>query len=519
MNKIWELPVFLVPLFAFLIFSLGAFIPLEHIQTGENLYKLYCASCHGVSGDGNGELAYLVYPKPRDFTDGKFKIKSTLPGLPPTDDDLIKTIHQGMPGTAMPAFSFLKENEIKSLIDIVKEFSGIDNNNVLPINIPDEVPFSDELITLGKSVYSEAGCNMCHGNNGKGDGPSSNQLKDTKGFPIIPKDFTSGVYLGGETKRDLYLRFVGGMDGTPMPSFGNLAELLGKPKAEESKLAWALVHYVKNLEVPKDKNKNILPSNGIIQATKIGRFIKSDKMMDSFSPMWETPSSYSVPISRLWQSDNINYQMVDVQAIYNANYVAVKLEWNDSTQDHGLFRVQDFQDGAAIQFSIDGTKGFHGMGSEDHPTDIWFWKAEWQMRTNEKTESDIVLAYANRVSDSDVETYPILMNDMAYISGRDAGNINSELERTSPIENVTAIGPQTVTPLSENEQKVMGSGIWDGQKWQIVFVRELISDSKQKVNFIKGESIPIAFAIWNGSEKDRNGQKMVSTWYELELKD
>ena len=115
MNKIWELPVFLVPLFAFLIFSLEAFIPLEHIQTGENLYKLYCASCHGVSGDGTGDLAYLVYPKPRDFTGGKFKIKSTLPGLPPTDDDLFKTIRQGMPGTAMPAFNFLKDDEIKSL--------------------------------------------------------------------------------------------------------------------------------------------------------------------------------------------------------------------------------------------------------------------------------------------------------------------------------------------------------------------------------------------------------------------
>jgi len=65
----------------------------------------------------------------------------------------------------------------------------------------------------------------------------------------------------------------------------------------------------------------------------------------------------------------------------------------------------------------------------------------------------------------------------------------------------------------------MGNGTWDGQKWQVVFVRKLQSDSEQKVNFKKDKSSPIAFAIWNGSEKDRNGQKMVSTWYELELKD
>ncbi len=87
------------------------------------------------------------------------------------------------------------------------------------------------------------------------------------------------------------------------------------------------------------------------------------------------------------------------------------------------------------------------------------------------------------------------------------------------MENVTAVGPQTVTPLPENSQKVMGKGVWDGQKWRVVFVRKTKSDSKQKVNFIKGESIPIGFAIWNGSERDRNGQKLVSTWYDLELKD
>jgi hypothetical protein len=241
--------------------------------------------------------------------------------------------------------------------------------------------------------------------------------------------------------------------------------------------------------------------------------------MDASFSLWNRAKTYSIPISRLWQSDNVNYQMVNVQALYNSKYIAIKMEWEDQSKDQELYRVQDFQDGAAIQFSLDGTKGFHGMGSEDHPTDIWFWKAEWQMRTNEKTESDIVLAYANRISDSNVNTYPTLMNDMAYLSGRDAGNINSESGKTSPVENVTAVGPQTVKPLPENSQKVMGKGVWDGQKWRVVFVRKTKSDSEQKVNFKKGESIPVGFAIWNGSERDRNGQKMVSTWYDLELKD
>mgnify|MGYP002725595713 CR=1 FL=1 len=488
-------------------------------QDNNALYNEYCASCHGLNGDGKGEFSYLLYPKPRDLSKGQFKLRSTEQGQPPLDRDINNTIRNGMPGTAMPSFSFLKDSEIKSLVDIVKEFSSIENENVHPLNIPDELPVTDELIELGKMVYTDTGCNMCHGDLGKGDGPSSNQLKDTQGFPIVPKDFTSGVYLGGGTKKELYYRFVAGMDGTPMPSFGNLAELLGRPKVEESKLAWALIHYVKSLETSQNETIKTLPENGIILAEKTRRFIRPDEMMDSFSRHWDKVALYSIPLSRLWQSDNVNYQMVNVQAMYNNRYLAVKLEWEDNTQDQGLSRIQDFQDGAAIQFSLDGTKGFHGMGSKDHPADIWFWKAEWQKRVTEKSQPDIDLVYANRVSDSNVETYPKLMNDVAYLSGRDAGNIISSKSKKSSVENVTAVGPETVTPLTEKDQQVFGKGVWDGKKWRVVFVRKLKSDDAKKVNFAKGNQIPIGFAFWNGSERDRNGQKMVSTWYDLELKD
>jgi hypothetical protein len=498
---------------------LSASILSAQSNNEKSLYNEYCSACHGLNGDGKGEFSYLLYPKPRDLSSGQFKIRSTHQGNLPTNQDIEKTIRNGMPGTAMPSFSFLKDDEIKSLVDIVKEFSGIKNEHVRPMTIPAEIPQSDELIALGKSVYTETGCNMCHGDLGKGDGPSSQKLTDTQGFPIVPKDFTSGVYLGGGTRNDLYYRFVAGMDGTPMPSFGNLAELLGKPKSEESKLAWALVHYVKSLETSKDEEKNILPENGLIQAQKMRRSIRPDEMMDSFSRHWDKVALYSIPLSRLWQSDNVNYQMVNVQAMYDNRYLAVKLEWEDNTKDQGLSRIQDFQDGAAVQFSLDGTKGFHGMGSKDHPTDIWFWKAEWQKRVTEKSQPDIDLVYANRVSDSNVETYPKLMNDVAYLSGRDAGNIISSKSKKSSVENVTAVGPETVTPLTEKDQQVFGKGVWDGKKWRVVFVRKLKSDDAKKVNFAKGNQIPIGFAFWNGSERDRNGQKMVSTWYDLELKD
>ena len=489
------------------------------IQPGKQQYNKYCLSCHGSGGKGDGELSYLLYPKPRDLTSGLFKIRSTQPGNPPTDDDLISSIKNGMPGTAMPSFNFLDIDELKDIVSYIKYLGDIENSNALQIEIPDLISETNELLELGKSVYTEIGCNKCHGDIGKGDGSSAHILIDSWGFPSIPRDFTSGVYLGGGTPQDLYLRFAGGMDGTPMPSYGNLSELLGKPKEDENELAWSLVYYVKSLEEDDTKDIGKIPPNGTITAQLVSDGIKLDKLLEPSSRLWNKTTSYSIPISRLWQSENVNYKMVEVQAIYNSKYIAIKLEWDDITSDQSLYRVQNFQDAAAIQFSIDGTMDFHGMGSREHPTDIWFWKSEWQIQQNQNIESDIELTYSNRVSDSDVEHYPDEINESAFLIGVNVGNINSKKNRNTSVENVVAAGPHTVTTNPENLQRVKGKGQWNGKKWEVVFLREIVAESDQEMQFNKNDIIPIGFAIWDGSKNDRNGQKMVSTWYKLELKD
>ena len=487
-------------------------------QSGKQQYKKYCLSCHGSEGRGDGELSYLLYPKPRDLTSGLFKIRSTQPGNPPTDEDLISSIKNGMPGTAMPSFNFLDNDELKDIVSYIKYLGNIENSNALQIEIPDLISETKELLKLGKSVYTEIGCNKCHGDIGKGDGSSAHILTDSWGFPIIPRDFTSGVYLGGGTPQDLYLRFTGGMDGTPMPSYGNLSKLLGRPKEDENELAWSLVYYVKSLETRGSKEITKTLENGTITVQLVSERTK-DKLLDPSSRLWNKTASYSIPISRLWQSENVNYQMVEVQAIYNSKYIAIKLEWDDITSDQSLYRVQNFQDAAAIQFSIDGKMDFHGMGSREHPTDIWFWKSEWQMQQNQNIESDIELTYPNRVSDSNVEHYPDEINETAFLSGVNAENINSKKNRDTSVENIIAAGPHTVTTNPENLQRVKGKGQWNGKKWEVVFLREIVAASAQEMQFKKNDIIPIGFAIWDGSENDRNGQKMVSTWYKLELKD
>src|SRR3954453_12350729 len=68
---------------------------------GREVYERNCTICHGVRGDGNGEMAAELGVKPRSFRMGEFKYRSTPWGKLPTTDDLIRTIRHGVTGTTM----------------------------------------------------------------------------------------------------------------------------------------------------------------------------------------------------------------------------------------------------------------------------------------------------------------------------------------------------------------------------------------------------------------------------------
>ena len=101
--------------------------PVSSDQAGHQfgLYRKHCAHCHGLSGDGAGPSAVFLEPYPRDFRRGIFKYKST-PGplaLPTTEDDLVRAIRNGSPGSAMPAFNLLTDVELEALVHYVKYLS------------------------------------------------------------------------------------------------------------------------------------------------------------------------------------------------------------------------------------------------------------------------------------------------------------------------------------------------------------------------------------------------------------
>ena len=172
----------------------------EYLRKVKAVYKNQCALCHGITGKGDGAVAPFLFPKPRNFTTGVYKIRST-PTLP-TDDDLFRVVNKGIPGTLMPSFAQLSIEEQKTLVAYIKTFSEkFEKEGPLkPMAVPRPIPKTEELIAAGHEFYKEFGCNECHGLTGRGDGPSAASLKDDWGEPIIPYDFTiSGRMKAGST--------------------------------------------------------------------------------------------------------------------------------------------------------------------------------------------------------------------------------------------------------------------------------------------------------------------------------
>jgi mono/diheme cytochrome c family protein len=211
-------------------------------KAGAAPYRRYCVGCHGVLGDGNGEVAQWIDPKPRDFQLAVFKCRSTPTGTLPTDEDLFNTIARGLDRSNMPIWSTFTKVERANLVAWIKHFSPRWQNEKpgTPIQIPPEPEITPERVKAGQEVFSKVQCWKCHGVEGMANGPSASTLTDDLGRPILPYNFTDGSRPKcGDTDRDIYTIFMTGLDGTPMPSFAD------NIKPEE---AWDLVFYLRTLQ-------------------------------------------------------------------------------------------------------------------------------------------------------------------------------------------------------------------------------------------------------------------------------
>lgn len=186
------------------------------VARGRAVYAEHCVSCHGVRGDGRGEAAAYLDPPPRNFTTGVYKFRSTMSGRLPTDEDLFRTITNGIAGTAMDRYAALPERDRLALVAYLKSLSSrfAQAGPGQPIPVPPSRPFSPESSARGRAVYERMQCAACHGAGAHGDGPLAADL------PIRPADLTRPQLKSGKGPESIYRSVMTGLDGTPMPSFG-----------------------------------------------------------------------------------------------------------------------------------------------------------------------------------------------------------------------------------------------------------------------------------------------------------
>jgi cytochrome c oxidase cbb3-type subunit 2 len=503
--------------------------------SGPQLYSRYCAACHGEDGDGNGPAARFLYPKPRNFRQGQFRLVTTTNQVP-SDDDLMRVVERGMPGSAMFPFGHLPEAERQALVAQVrqrvrqgledrlrqeakefgeqvdpKELAETLNRKTQPgtrFEVPRnlELPGADS-VARGRALYQKS-CASCHGETGKGDGVQ--EQKDESGMPIRPRDFTRGIFKGGRERDQLYARIMLGVPGTPMPSSSSTL----KP-AE----AGDLVNFILSL------SDTATPDRVEHRRKRLGAWRITEPFGDEIpETVWAHVPALPVVASPLWWRDHQDPDL-QVQAIHDRQSLALRLSWRDDTPDAQAIRPQDFPDMAAVQLFKGPREPFLGMGAADSSVDVWLWNAAAQ--ADLQRYADVDTAYPNMAVDQypfespggDPHAHPTDHQPRDFLAAWAAGNLRSDPTHVAPGTDLQARGFGSLTMRPRVSQAVSARGRREGNRWVVVLRRPLQTpkDAGPGLTLAPGEALSLAFALWDGAARDRNGQKLVSIWHDLVL--
>ena len=451
-------------------------------EAGNKLYQNYCAHCHGDTGKGDGLANIYFNPKPRDFTSGKYKIRTTESGELPTDDDIRKVIVEGMPYTGMPAFPGLSGEETTELIFYLKTFNEdfTDPDFIVdPLQFPIAPAFSEESAELGREVYVKNECYTCHGDTGRTDGVSAPTLEDDIGNHIRAADLTKRwTFRGGSTREDIYRTFTTGLNGTPMPSYADSI-------APEDR--WRLVDYIYSLSNRDESQYSIIvlaePIDGDIDLS-MGKSLFEDATAANFPIVGQV----ILPGREFFPSVN----ELQVSAVYNADEIAIMVSWNDMTAE---------------------TEGSNAL---DMPVEMFH--IENKPDQSEITEPE---DSQKKISDAVAMQFPRKMPagfKKPYFLHGDLKNTVDisfvDLAQQTEVENYTGNGLDRILPAEKDDVSILAN--YDNGEWTVIFKRN--RDAQEGISFAEETFIPIAFSVWDGFNQERGTKGGITSWYSLYLK-
>jgi cytochrome c oxidase cbb3-type subunit 2 len=456
---------------------------------GEVVYRQHCVGCHGERGDGKGPAAAALFPAPRDFVNGSFRLRSTRSGTAPADADLLAVVTRGVPGHPMPGFAFLTLEQRKAAVEYVKRLSPIFSQpDRQPAPLPVEPRTLDGAVAIaaGKTVYDRLACAACHGESGRGDGAMAEYLRDERQAPVRPRNLAVDPFKGGESIRDIYVRLSSGMDGTPMKAVTD-----ADASSDER---WQLAAYVASLRAATSHVATAHADEPVIASRRINAPLP---IANPLAAVWNSAPPTEVGLYPLSSSQSPPPRVV-VRSLRTDRAMAFRLEWRDATHDDTTSAAEQFADGAAMQFISASRDAFLGMGDAVNPVRIWHWKADWQRQIAAPPAADAPATDGRATAPAPTPT------------AVQANNLFARAQRSSAIEEMIASGAATMrqTPV----QRVRGGGVWRDGTWYVVFARDTDAASDDPA---AGAAVKLAIAVWDGADRDRGGRKAVSTWYRL----
>jgi mono/diheme cytochrome c family protein len=470
---------------------------------GKQLYAKNCAQCHGDKGDGDGYATSHLNPRPRNFTTGKFKVRTTPNGALPTHQDLVDIIKRGMPYTSMPAWPALSDAQLSDLAYYIKTFSpdfAKPESVPKPVSLPGAPSSSNETVAQGKKLYDDTGCARCHGTLGRGDGPSAPTLKDDWDQPIRAADLSQPwTFRGGSSREDIFRTMSTGFNGTPMPAFVD---------ALSDEQRWAITDYIvslsggggpgyTNLVIAKPVTEPIDPQKGAaaFAAAPVARIPIVGQIM-------EPGRAFSPPATS-----------VTVQAIYDAKTIALLVRWHDrSAEKTGTngpslpVPIEEEEPAPTAAPSADNPFGDAAVpaGAPAQPAADPFAEAAPAAAASEFSDA-VAIQFPTEVPTGARKPY--------FIFGDSQGAVDLwffDLATAAPLR-FTGKGSGSIAPA--DAAGLTGVASFDQGEWSVVFTRPRAAEGG--VALTPGEFMPVAFSVWDGFSRERGNRRGLSLWASL----
>lgn len=471
-------------------------------ERAKAVYDRWCAGCHGVDGAGDGVGARTMLPPPRDFTRGDYQIRTTASGDLPTDEDILRIIDEGMPGTAMPGWKDrLSRDDREALVEYLKSFAPFfdADDPPEPVEIGDPPDVTEEGLAEGREFYEKIECFKCHGDAGRGDGSSAPTLEDDAGRPVRARDLTKNwLFDGGGSVEEIYTRLLTGLNGTPMPAN---ADLLDADFMTRDQL-WRVAQYVRSLspeepptvrEVVRAPRVETMPGGADDEAwDEIERFYVPLVAQIIEKPRWFEPM-----VNGVW-----------VQAAHDGETVALRLVWHDPSESPDPDWLE-WQVKVAQFLASDETDPVPGGATEgDAPV------ADSIAPSPAATEL-LPDAFAVQFP----RTIPEGMERPYFLMGTEGDPVYLwRWESETGIMESLARGLARFEPLADAGEELDGEATYADGAWTLMLRRRLAAgEVDNRLAFEAGRAIPMALYAWDGSNGEGGAKGALSSWYFLWL--